>query len=210
MTSNVNRQITLAERPVGHPTQADFRLVESSLPQLGEGGVLIRAVWLSLDPYQRGRMRSGASYAAPLELGEVITGGVVGRVTASRTPAFSVGDVVEGPLGWQEYGLSDGRNLRKVDTSMGPLSTALGVLGMPGMTAYFGLREAAGAMGLGQCRGSSQTPRDDAGRGLRRRQGGRQDSCHQAEGAVQAYLPDGHDEGGVGDRPSPRADRRRR
>ena len=139
MTSNVNRQITLAERPVGHPTQSDFRLVESSAPQPGEGEVLIRAVWLSLDPYQRGRMRGGVSYAAALELGEVITGGVVGRVIESRTPAFNVGDIVEGPLGWQDYALSDGRNLRKVDTTMGPLSTALGVLGMPGMTAYFGL-----------------------------------------------------------------------
>ena len=139
MTSEVNRQITLAERPVGHPTESDFRLVESSIPVPGEGEVLIRAIWLSLDPYQRGRMRGGVSYAAPLELGEVITGGVVGRVTESRTPALDVGDIVEGPLGWQDYALSDGRNLRKVDTTMGPLSTALGVLGMPGMTAYFGL-----------------------------------------------------------------------
>ena len=138
MTSRVNRKITLAERPLGHPTQSDFRLVESSIPVPGEGEVLIQAIWLSLDPYQRGRMRGGPSYAAPLELGEVITGGVVGRVIESRTPAFNIGDVVEGPLGWQEYDLSDGRNLRKVDITMGPLSTALGVLGMPGMTAYFG------------------------------------------------------------------------
>ena len=138
MTSGINRQITLAKRPLGHPTQSDFRLVEASTPVPGEGEVLIRAIWLSLDPYQRGRMKGGPSYATPLELGEVITGGVVGRVIESRTPAFSVGDVVEGPLGWQEYALSDGRNLRKVDPTLGRLSTALGVLGMPGMTAYFG------------------------------------------------------------------------
>lgn len=126
MTSEVNRQITLAERPVGHPAESDFRLVKSSVPVPGEGEVLIRAIWLSLDPYQRGRMRDGASYAAPLKLGEVITGGVVGRVTESRTPAFGVGDVVEGPLGWQEYALSDGRNLRKVDTGHGAAVNGVG------------------------------------------------------------------------------------
>ena len=138
MTSNINRQITLAARPVGYPALSDFRSVESPMPNPIEGEFLVRALWLSLDPYQRGRMRGGVSYAAPLEMGEVITGGVVGRVIESRGPAFEVGDIVEGPLGWQEYALSDGRDLRKVDTAMGPLSTALGILGMPGMTAYFG------------------------------------------------------------------------
>ncbi|MCZ6789919.1 MAG: NADP-dependent oxidoreductase [Chloroflexi bacterium] len=139
MTSDGNRQITLSQRPVGYPTESDFSLVESPVPHPREGEVGVQAIWLSLDPYQRGRIRGGASYAAPVELGEVITGGVVGRVIESRTPSFQVGDIVEGPLGWQEYALSDGRNLRKVDTTMGPLPTALGVLGMPGMTAYFGL-----------------------------------------------------------------------
>ena len=138
MTSRVNRQITLAARPLGHPTPSDFRLVESPTPVPSEGQVLVQALWLSLDPYQRGRMRTGPSYATALELGDVITGGVVGRIVESRTPAFADGDIVEGPLGWQEYALSDGRNLRKVDAALGPLSTALGVLGMPGMTAYFG------------------------------------------------------------------------
>ena len=139
MPSETNHKITLAERPVAYPRESDFKLLEEPVPQPQEGQVLVRAIWLSLDPYQRGRMRAARSYAAPVEIGGVITGGVVGSVVESRTPAFAVGDIVEGPLGWQKYGLSDGRNLRKVDTSMGPLCTALGVLGMPGMTAYFGL-----------------------------------------------------------------------
>jgi hypothetical protein len=141
MTTAVNRQITLAARPVGYPKESDFALVVSPVPQPREGEVLVRALWLSLDPYQRGRMSTARSYAAAVELGEVIVGGVVGRVVESRTPAFTPGDIVEGRLGWQEYAVSDGRDLRKVDPSLGPLSTALGVLGMPGMTAYFGFLE---------------------------------------------------------------------
>ena len=86
----------------------------------------------------RGRMRDVESYAPSLQLGDVIVGGAVGRVIESRTPAFSVGEIVEGRLGWQEYAVSDGRDLRRVDEALGPLSTALGILGMPGMTAYFG------------------------------------------------------------------------
>ena len=132
MANDVNRQITLAAKPVNYPQESDFSLVESPIPEPGEGEVLLRTIWLSLDPYQRGRM-------TPAELGQVMVGGVAGRIIRSRTPAFSEGDIVEGPLGWQEYATSDGTNLRKVDLSLGPLSTALGVLGMPGMTAYFGL-----------------------------------------------------------------------
>lgn len=101
--------------------------------------MLIKVIWLSLDPYMRGRMRDVQSYAPSVQLGNVIVGGVVGRVVVSRTPAFAVGELVEGPLGWQEYATSDGRNLRRVDSALGPLQTALGILGMPGMTAYFGL-----------------------------------------------------------------------
>ncbi|MCH8063985.1 MAG: NADP-dependent oxidoreductase, partial [Chloroflexi bacterium] len=134
-----NRKITLKSRPSGYPQESDFELVEEPIPQPGEGEVLIKSIWLSLDPYMRGRMRDAASYAPPVELGSVIVGGAVGRVVESRTPAFQVGDIVEGPLGWQEYAVSDGRNLRSVDPALGPLSTAVGVLGMPGMTAYFGL-----------------------------------------------------------------------
>ena len=139
MANTVNRQIKLASRPVNYPVESDFSLVDSPLPQPGEGEVLVQALWLSLDPYMRGRMRDERSYATPVELGQVMVGGVVGRIIQSRTPAFSQGEIVEGPLGWQAYAVSDGRNLRKVDPSLGPLSTALGVLGMPGMTAYFGL-----------------------------------------------------------------------
>ena len=132
MANDVNRQIRLAAKPVNYPQESDFSLVESPIPEPGEGEVLLQTIWLSLDPYQRGRM-------TPAELGQVMVGGVAGRIIRSRTLAFSEGDIVEGPLGWQEYATSDGTNLRKVDLSLGPLSTALGVLGMPGMTAYFGL-----------------------------------------------------------------------
>ena len=139
MSNTVNRQIKLASRPVNYPMESDFSLVESPLPQPREGEVLVQALWLSLDPYMRGRMRTGRPNVTPLELGQVMVGGVAGRIIQSRSPAFSEGEIIEGPLGWQEYALSDGSNLRKVDPSLGPLSTALGVLGMPGMTAYFGL-----------------------------------------------------------------------
>ena len=138
MANKINRQIRLAARPVDYPQESEFSLVESPIPEPGEGEVLVQAIWLSLDPYQRGRMRDAKSYAAPVELGQVMVGGVVGRIIQSRTPAYKGGQIVEGSLGWQEYALSDGSNLREVDLDLGPLSTALGVLGMPGMTAYFG------------------------------------------------------------------------
>lgn len=138
MISEINRKVVLKSRPDGYPKFSDFDLVEQPIPQPREGEALIRSIWLSLDPYMRGRMRDAASYAPSVALGDVIVGGVVGRVVESRTPAFAVGEIVEGPLGWQEYATSDGRNLRRVDETLGPLSTALGVLGMPGMTAYFG------------------------------------------------------------------------
>ena len=141
MTGNINRQITLAARPANYPTESDFNLIESPVPQPGEGEVLVRTIWLSLDPYQRGRMRANHPYATPMDLGQVIVGGVVGRIVESRTPTFKVGEIVEGPLGWHEFAVSDGGNLRRVDPGLGPLSTALGVLGMPGMTAYFGFLE---------------------------------------------------------------------
>ena len=138
MPNNINRQIKLVSRPVNYPMESDFSLVESPMPQPGEGEVLIQSLWLSLDPYMRGRMRDERSYATPVELGQVMVGGVAGRIIQSRTPAFREGEIVEGSLGWQEYAVSDGRNLRRVDLGLGPLSTALGILGMPGMTAYFG------------------------------------------------------------------------
>ncbi len=135
----LNRQITLAARPVGFPKVSDFHLVYSPVPSPGAGEVLVRSVYLSLDPYMRGRMDDGESYARPVAIGGVMTGGAVGFVVKSEDPAFRNGDAVEGMLGWQEYAVAPGRDLRKVDPGVAPISTALGVLGIPGLTAYFGL-----------------------------------------------------------------------
>ena len=137
--NQINRRITLAARPDGYPAEANFKLVEDKVPSPGPGQVLVRALYLSLDPYMRGRMSDAKSYAAPVPIGGVMEGGIVGRVIASENPKFAVGTLVEGRLGWQDYGLSDGRNIRAVDPKAGPLSYSLGVLGMPGLTAYFGL-----------------------------------------------------------------------
>jgi NADPH-dependent curcumin reductase CurA len=104
----VNRQITLATRPVGYPRESDFELVEAPVPEPRHGQVLVRTLWLSLDPYQRGRMNAAKSYAPSVEIGEPIVGGAVGRVERSETPAFAAGDIVEGWLGWQDYALADG------------------------------------------------------------------------------------------------------
>ena len=134
-----NRQITLAARPVGFPKASDFNLVESPIPQPQDGQFLVKSLYLSVDPYMRGRMSEAKSYAQPVQIGEVMVGGVVAKVIESRHPGFAVGDIVEHRFGWQEYALSDGKEVRKVDPSLAPISTALGVLGMPGMTAYFGL-----------------------------------------------------------------------
>ena len=137
--NQINRRITLASRPDGYPGEANFKLVEAPVPSPGPGQVLVRALYLSLDPYMRGRMSDAKSYAAPVPIGGVMEGAIVGRVIASENPKFPVGTLVEGRLGWQDYGLSDGRNIRAVDPKAGPLSYSLGVLGMPGLTAYFGL-----------------------------------------------------------------------
>jgi hypothetical protein len=137
----MNRQITLAARPVGMPKESDFRLVESPMPHPGGGEVLVRALYLSVDPYMRGRLTGVTTYARGLELGEVIVGGVVGRVLESNDPRCSAGDTVEGMLGWQEHAVAPARSLRKIDAAAGPISSALYVLGMPGLTAYFGLLE---------------------------------------------------------------------
>ena len=137
----MNRQITLASRPVGAPTPDNFKLIETAVPTPERGQVLVKALYLSLDPYMRGRMSDAKSYAPSVQIGEVMTGGAVGRVVDSRHPGFKAGDIVEGRIGWQEYGLVEGGMLRKVDPDVAPISTALGVLGMPGLTAYFGLFE---------------------------------------------------------------------
>jgi NADPH-dependent curcumin reductase CurA len=111
------------------------------VPEPGDGEVLMRTRWLSLDPYMRGRMSAAKSYAKPVEVGATMVGGTVGEVVASRNPNFSVGDTVMGYGGWQDYAVSNGSGLRKLNPAAAPVSTALGVLGMPGMTAYAGLLE---------------------------------------------------------------------
>ncbi len=141
MSRTTNRQIVLAARPVGLPKPEDFRLVEAPVPEPGPGEMLVRARWLSLDPYMRGRMSDAPSYARPVAIGEVMVGAVVGEVVRSSHPDFAAGDVVEERLGWQEYAISRGREARKIDPTLAPISTALGILGMPGLTAYFGLLE---------------------------------------------------------------------
>src|SRR6202140_3331896 len=133
------KRVVLVSRPVGEPKASDFRVEEGAIPTLGEGQVLLRTIWLSLDPYMRGRMSDGPSYAAPVPIGGVMEGGTVCEVIASNNPGFAKGDIVLSRAGWQTHALSDGKDLRKVDPSLGPVSAAVGVLGMPGMTAYTGL-----------------------------------------------------------------------
>jgi len=121
------------------PKESDFSLVETALPALKDGEVLVRAMYLSVDPYMRGRISGMKSYAAPVEIGGLMVGGGVAQVVESKNPQFAAGDIVDIYMGWQEYAISDGKGMRKLDPSIAPVSTALGVLGMPGMTAYFGL-----------------------------------------------------------------------
>lgn len=135
----LNLQVVLASRPEGPVTEKNFRFVESTMPSPLEGEVLVRNLFLSLDPYMRMRMNEGKSYAPPLQLGEVMVGGTVGEVIASKHSGFAKGDVVSGRLGWQLFAVAQGQTLRKVDTRGAPLSTALGVIGMPGVTAWYGL-----------------------------------------------------------------------
>lgn len=137
--TTINRQFLLAARPVGMPKDSDFNLVETPVPTPGANQFLVQAHYLSVDPYMRGRMNDVKSYAKPVQIGEVMTGGVVGEVIESNHPGYSVGDFAVGQFGWQEYAVSDGVGVRKVDPSLAPISTSLGVLGMPGLTAYFGL-----------------------------------------------------------------------
>ena len=133
------QRIVLATRPVGAPKPQDFRLEAFAVPEAGPGQLLLRTLWLSLDPYMRGRMSDGPSYAAPVPIGGVMEGGTVSEVIASNNPGFAKGDIVLSRAGWQTHALSDGKGLGKIDPKLGSISTAVGVLGMPGMTAYTGL-----------------------------------------------------------------------
>ncbi len=141
MAGGINRQILLRSRPHGAPSLDNFELVQAPVPEPGEGEVLMRILYLSLDPYMRGRMSEARSYARPAALGQPMVGGTVGRIVATRDPGYAVGDIVLGSGGWQEFALSRASALRKLDPEAAPISTALGVLGMPGMTAYVGLTE---------------------------------------------------------------------
>lgn len=137
-----NRQILLDNRPQGEASESNFKLVSSETPPLQDGQVLVRHHYLSLDPYMRGRMNDAKSYAQPQPLGQVMIGGTVGEVVESRSPKFSVGDLVVGMGGWQEYSVVDATQpgaLRKVDAAPVPLSHYLGAVGMPGVTAWYGL-----------------------------------------------------------------------
>ena len=137
--TRINRRIVLAARPEGPVRPEHFRLEEAALPEVGEGRLLVRNRFLSLDPYMRGAMNDRKSYRAPQALGETMVGGTVGEVVESRHPGYAVGDVVVGSFGWQLFGVSDGTGLRKVDTRRVPMQAYLGVAGMPGVTAWVGL-----------------------------------------------------------------------
>jgi NADPH-dependent curcumin reductase CurA len=144
MINRTNKKIVLVSRPSGMPTAADFKIVDAEVPQPAEGEVLIRTLYLSVDPYMRGRMNDRKSYMPPFALNEAVTGGVVGEVVESRSDAFQVGDIVTGLLGWQLYQVAKGdhatvTSIRKVDPALAPVTTALGILGLTGLTAYFGL-----------------------------------------------------------------------
>ncbi|HUW36227.1 MAG TPA: NADP-dependent oxidoreductase [Rhodocyclaceae bacterium] len=143
--SEMNLQVLLASRPTGWVEEGNFSIVETPVPEPGAGQVLVRNHYLSLDPYMRGRMNDAKSYAAPVAIGAVMVGGTVGEVLRSLHPDFKAGDLVVGYLGWQLYGLSDGTMLAKLDASVAgksvPLSAYLGVLGMPGVTAWVGLMD---------------------------------------------------------------------
>lgn len=139
--SETNLQLRLRRRPVGEPTPDDFELAETDRPAPGPGEVLVRARFLSLDPYMRGRMSDAKSYAKPVEVGGVMEGATVGEVVASNDPGFAPGDLVMGGQGWQRFCALPGARLRKVDTGIAPLSAYLGLLGMPGLTAWVGLED---------------------------------------------------------------------
>src|SRR3954468_10080961 len=133
-----NHQIRLAARPVGLPKPTDWQFTEEPVPEPGDGQLVVKVLFLSLDPAMRGWMNEGKSYVPPVGIGEVMRAGGVGQVIASKHPTFRQGDSVIGMFGVQEYALSDGKGVHKVDPSLAPLPRYLGALGMPGMTAYFG------------------------------------------------------------------------
>lgn len=139
MAETLNRQFLLAARPNGMPTLHDFKLIKTEIPTPGDGEVLFRNTLFSVDPYQRNLMGNGSSEWPPLEIGDPIQGPTIAVVTASRNPEFSVGDNIQTWAGWQDYAISNGADIRKLETDIAPLSTALGPLGLTGFTAWYGL-----------------------------------------------------------------------
>ncbi|TGS42832.1 MULTISPECIES: NADP-dependent oxidoreductase [unclassified Mesorhizobium] len=139
MSTLTNTRIVLAARPQGRPKRSDFRVESVAIGEPGEGELLLQILYLSLDPYMRGRMNAARSYAKPVEIDGVMEGGTVARVVRSRHAGFAEGDIVLSHSGWQSFAVSDGVGLRKLDPAAAPVTTALGVLGMPGFTAYAGL-----------------------------------------------------------------------
>src|ERR1700733_3739433 len=133
------KRVVLASRPVGEPKATDFRIEEYAPPAPGAGEVLLRTIWLSLDPYMRGRMSDGPSYATPVPVGGVREAGTVSEVIASNNSSFAKGDIVLSRAGWQSHAISDGKGLAKVDPKLAPISARVAVLAMPVMTAYTGL-----------------------------------------------------------------------
>src|SRR5438876_3407519 len=133
-----NHQILLYSRPSGEPSQDNFQLAETEIPEPGPGQMLLRTIYLSLDPYMRGRMNEGPSYVPPVAIGEVMGGQSVCEVVESNVPDYHPGDIVLAPTGWQAYSLTNAEETSKLDRSIVPISYALGVLGMPGLTAYTG------------------------------------------------------------------------
>jgi NADPH-dependent curcumin reductase CurA len=140
---HTGHEIQLATRPQGEPVDGDFRFAEVEVPEPGEGQVLVRNTWMSVDPYMRGRMNDRRSYVPPFQIGAPLEGGAVGEVVASRADGLAEGDTVLHQLGWREYAVLDGRAARRVDTELAPPQAYLGVLGMPGLTAYVGLLDIA-------------------------------------------------------------------
>jgi NADPH-dependent curcumin reductase CurA len=139
MSETAVKQIVLASRPKGMPTRENFRLEDVPMPEPPQGGLLLRVLYLSLDPYMRGRMNDSKSYAKPVDLGEVMTGESVCEVIASDQAGYAVGDIVLAQTGWRTHATSLGATLRKLNSTVAPITTGLGVLGMPGFTAYAGL-----------------------------------------------------------------------
>ena len=144
---SVNRQIVLAQRPQGMPDETHLQLQNAEIPSPGPGEVLVKTIYMSLDPYMRGRMSAAKSYAASVAEGAVMEGATVGEVVESNDDGFAVGDYVLAHGGWQEYAVQPAKGIRRLDPAAAPISTAVGVLGMPGITAYVGLDEIGGAAG---------------------------------------------------------------